>query len=292
MKNNQYSIKDLENLTNIKAHTIRIWEQRYGLLEPKRTPTNIRYYEDNDLRKLLNINLLYSNGLKISKIAALTEQEIIDQSRELIQNQSETDSTLDVLVMAIVNLNEDKIQQLLHELFEEKGMERLYGETIIPLLLKVGELWQLKSISVGHEHFFSNIFRAFVLSKTAELSPAAKKDKKALFFLPPEEEHELSLLVYQFLFREAGWEVLYLGACVPFEDLEITYKQSSPDLAVTNFIKQISEKDFDTTMKRLTEIIPESKLVLAGFICQSYRSKLPKKAAMIESGSDLKILFV
>lgn len=292
MKNNRYSIKDLENLTNIKAHTIRIWEQRYGLLHPKRTSTNIRYYEDNDLRKLLNINLLYSNGLKISKIAALSEDEIIEQSKDVIQDHSESDNSAELLMISIVNLEETKVRSLLNQLYKDYGMEQMYAETIIPLLRKIGELWQLKTISVGHEHFFSNIYRAFVLSRTEMLTPSKLKNKKVLFFLPPNEEHELSMLVYQYLFSKEGWDVIYLGACVPYEDLEITYKQAKPDLVVTSFIKQISEKDFANSIQKIEAIIAGKDLAFAGHICQTYQSILPNKSVLIASRSDFSKIIV
>lgn len=295
MKKSQYSIKDLENLTDIKAHTIRIWEQRYGLLSPKRTETNIRYYEDQDLKKLLNVNLLYTKGFKISKIAALSDEEILEKSKEIIQKERKwDDDEVDVLLMSIIELNEEKIQEVLHRLYKEHGIEHLFSRTIIPLLTKMGELWQLNSLSVGHEHFFSNIYRGFVVSRTNALEVTDKKKhgKKILMFLPPNEEHELSLLIYQYMFKREGWHVYYLGISVPYEDLKISYDQIKPDLSLTSLIAKTSANDFGTVIKEITKVIPEKELILSGGMTATYRDQVPKGVRVIESERDLKQLFV
>lgn len=293
MKKSQYSIKDLENLTDIKAHTIRIWEQRYGLLSPKRTDTNIRYYEDQDLKKLLNVNLLYTKGLKISKIAALSDEEILEKSKEIILNERKwDDDEVDVLLLSIIELDEEKIHGILSRIYEEHGIEHLFARTIVPLLTKMGELWQLSSLSVGHEHFFSNIYRGFILSRISSLDVKVKTKKKILMFLPPNEEHELSLLIYQYMFKREGWQVYYLGISVPFEDLKISYDQIKPDLTLTSLIAKSSEKEFETIVKGIEKVIPHKSLVLSGNMSSLYKNKLASGVRVIESEKDLKALFV
>ena len=288
MKKSQYSIKDLENLTDIKAHTIRIWEQRYGLLSPKRTDTNIRYYEDQDLKKLLNVNLLYTKGYKISKIAALSDEEILEKSKEIILNERKwDDDEVDVLLMGIIELDEDKILGILNRIYDENGIEHLFSRTIIPLLTKMGELWQLNSLSVGHEHFFSNLYRGFLLARTSDLTPK-KVNKKILMFLPPNEEHELSLLVYQYMFKREGWQVYYLGVSVPYEDLKISYDQIKPDLTLTSLIAKSSEKEFETIVKEISKVIPPKELVLSGGMSSMYKEKIPSGTRVIEGEKDLK----
>ena len=159
----RYSIKDLENFTQIKAHTIRIWESRYGLLTPSRTDTNIRYYGEEDLKKILNINLLYTSGLKISKIAALTELEIISNSKALIlEEDTDKQSEIDMLTVMILAFDGDAIKYYLDERLEKEELEDLYITVVIPLLEKIGQLWQVNSIDIIHEHYFSNIFREFI----------------------------------------------------------------------------------------------------------------------------------
>lgn len=293
MRKSQYSIKDLENLTSIKAHTIRIWEQRYDLLSPKRTDTNIRYYEDQDLKKLLNINLLYSNGLKISKIASLTDEEIIEESKKLIRKFSnEENSLVELIIMATIDLDTHKVYDILEESFKGKDIEDFYADTIIPLLHRIGSLWQLNSISVGHEHFFSNILREFILSKTAELPIPDKNSKKALLFLHEGEEHEISLFIYHYVLKRDGWNVIYLGARVPENDLEITYNQFKPNIVVTSFIATLSKEDFSKIVQKITSIVPEKDCIFSGYICNMYREEIPDKVRIIESREDLNRYFV
>jgi len=293
MKRNQYSIKDLENLTSIKAHTIRIWEQRYNLLQPKRTDTNIRYYEDDDLRKILNINLLYSNGFKISKIAKLSENEILSESRKLIMEKSQVnDEMVDLLLMSIIELDENKTYGMLLYAFEEKSIEELYTDIIIPLLHKIGELWQLNTISIGHEHFFSNLLRAFFLAKTSELKIEKKVNKKVMMFLRPGEEHELSLLLYNFIFKREGWQVIYLGSNVPYKDLKLTYDQMNPDLILTSFIARTSKGDFQKILTKVLDNVPKEKMILSGYTSVMYKDLIPKEVSIIENQEDFENIFV
>ena len=289
MKDRKYSIKDLENLTNIKAHTIRVWEQRYGLLHPKRTTTNIRFYQDEDLKKLLNINLLYTNGHKISKIAKLTESEIVKQSKEvLLRNTENKNAEVDALILAIIELNAEAITTTLEINFKKDGMVQLYSALVVPLLRRVGELWQLNTISVGHEHFFSNLLREFIHSKTYQLKQPKKPKGRVLLFLHSHEEHELGLLICNYLFKEAQWETCYLGQNVPFEGLEITYNLFQPDITITNIIKHLNEEEFNTALKSILRIIPEEKLMIGGKIALSYKEDIPAKTKILEGFDDLK----
>ena len=156
----RYSIKDLENFTQIKAHTIRIWEQRYGLLEPKRTDTNIRYYSEDDLKKILNINLLYNSGYKISKIALLSEEEIIEEAKSFILvTETDKQSEIDAITMLILDFNGSAIKKALGVELAKTKLDNMYEDIVIPLLNKIGQLWQVNSINIIHERYFSNIFR-------------------------------------------------------------------------------------------------------------------------------------
>lgn len=293
MKKSQYSIKDLENLTNIKAHTIRIWEQRYELLHPKRTTTNIRYYEDEDLKKLLNINLLYTNGLKISKIASLSEDEIMEKTKSIIEGHYETDSNeVDVMLIAILEMNADKIDEILENALKDTTIEDFYVETLNPLLVKIGDLWRLNSISIGHEHFFSNILRAFLLSKTRELVPLKSRTTSVLMFLPPHEEHELGLLIYNYIFKREGWNIIYLGKNVPYEDLAFTYKQVKPDLVLTSLITNITANGFNKIIQGITVTVPNKKLVVSGSMSLFYKELLPEDVRLISNQKDFQQLIV
>lgn len=291
MKGNSYSIKDLENLTSIKAHTIRIWEQRYNLLQPQRSETNIRFYNDDDVKKILNINMLYSSGMKISNIARLTPAEMKEKFTALInENLGANQSRVDDLIKSTLEMNSFQIHQQLNEDFEKNGMQNTFEETIIPLLTRLGELWQLNTISVGHEHFFSNCFREFILAKTNKFQPSTN-GKTVLLFLHQNEEHELSLLMYHYFLRERGWGCVYLGQNVPTKDVEQTWHQLKPDWAITSFINYGGEKTFNDALNEVLQIIPINKLIISGANTLKFKEQLPKSVRTIHSSEDFNRLF-
>lgn len=287
----KYSIKDIENLTGIKAHTIRIWEQRYNLLSPERTDTNIRYYLDSDLKKILNVNLLYKNGTKISKIAKLNEQEILEGAKSIIEKDKNIgNEKIDQFIQVIIDLETDKIQQLLDDTFKSIGIINMYQEVIIPLLVRIGELWQLGTMNVAHEHFFSHNLREFIMSKINALPPG-KKGKKVLLFLHEQEEHELPLLFYNYLLKDKGWDCIYLGQKVPFTDLENTYYQVSPDMVLTSMITNISSKKFKHILNQTLDIVPNNQLCLSGHNTILYKTLIPENVNVINRLHDFSEIF-
>ena len=208
----EYSIKDLENFTGIKAHTLRIWEQRYNLLEPNRTPTNIRYYTDRDLKKILNVNLLYNNGYKISKIASMSGDQILEKATELLYSQPDSsDDHVEYFIRMIIELDEPAIMERMNALAEQVGVIEFYTGTMIPLLQRVGELWQLDTITVSHEHFFSNILRDFFIRETSKIASPIEAKGRVVLFLHEREMHELSLLFYYYVLKSRNYECYYLG---------------------------------------------------------------------------------
>lgn len=284
----RYSIKDLENYTEIKAHTIRIWEQRYNLLSPKRTESNIRYYSHEDLKKILNINLLYLNGLKISKIAKLSEEEITEKAKELIVDNSTSGSEeVDTLLIAITSMDSDEIRRLLWYYDDQFSMRQLYSNIIIPLLVKMGELWQTNSISIAHEHHFSNILRDFYILKINGLSNEIRQKKTVMLFLPSHEEHELSLLYFQYLLKDGGFKCFYLGKNVPLQDLEESIKQVKPDIIVTNLITRIQHKEIIAYFNELTERCPKAEIRVAGSFTCEIIEELPANIKIISSEEEL-----
>lgn len=286
-----YSIKDLENLTGIKAHTIRIWEQRYNLLNPQRTDTNIRYYLDSDLRKILNINLLYTNGLKISKIAKLSDEEIVTEAEKILQsNKGSTKNDIEAVINKILDMDSEGIHNLLEQQFQQIGIIRMYLEVVNPLLIRIGELWQLGTITVAHEHLFSNTLREFVLSKTNNL-PYPTKGKKIILFLHEQEEHELTLLFYQYLLKDKGWECIYLGQNVPMQDFENAYYQLSPHTVLTSMITNISSKKFRHILNQILDIVPEKELCISGQNTIVYKDLIPPQVNVINKLNDFSEIF-
>ena len=284
MSGNKYSIKDLENFTLIKAHTIRIWEQRYNLFEPKRTDTNIRYYNDDDLKKILNINLLYNHGHKISKIAALAEPEIIIIAKEIImENQSDFQSDIDFLIVSILNFNKTSINNRLNKKIEELSMEGLYDKIIIPTLMKIGELWQVSSFEIIHEHFFSNLLRDFIINKTNALKDSTDLVKSAVLFLHAQEQHELPLLMHQYILTRNGYSCYYFGQNLPIEELNFALKKINPQLVVSVFVAQIKEKVFQSLMNHLEDINKTSQVVISGGQLDNYPDLIPKDIHVVKT---------
>lgn len=229
----EFTIKDLESFTGIKAHTIRIWEQRYGLLAPDRSDTNIRKYSDKDLKFLLNVSLLSNMGYKISQIAQLSE----DAMRELITKHVATEQPeqhfLHMLKISMLNYDESLFNEVVEKHIADHGLERTFKEMILPFMRQIGYLWQANVICPAQEHFISSLVRQKVLTQIdgIRLVPAANA-RPVVLFLPELEIHEISLLMLHYLLKLRGLRSIYLGQSVPFEDLMQVYQR----LGEVNFV--------------------------------------------------------
>lgn len=286
-----YSIKDLENFTKIKAHTLRIWEQRYQLLSPKRTETNIRYYSDKDLKKILNINLLYQNGLKISKIAQLSENEIFEKAQEiLIKEDTSSQDVINKFVEYILELDDQSIQELLRQQYDKLGMETLFTSVLIPLLEKIGVLWQVDAISVSHEHFVSNLLREFIIVKIDGLPINRRTKGKVVLFLKEAEKHELSLLFYYYLLKSRGYDCFYLGQSVPMKDLKILVQEIQPDFLVSSLIAELTKEDFKEFFTDIESFFDISKLFVGGIQLLQFKDQIPDQVHTIQSIDDIKLM--
>jgi DNA-binding transcriptional MerR regulator len=237
----KYSIKELEKLSGIKAHTIRIWEKRHRLIQPQRTNTNIRFYSDDDLKKIINVSVLNNNGLKISKIAGMSGDEMNRKILELTTTKSESSIYIDQMVIAMVELDEEKFEKILVGLTLRFGFERTVVDVIYPFLEKIGVLWQTHHISPAQEHFISNLIRQKVIVAIDSLPIPAKTAKKVMLFLPEHELHEISLLFSSYRCRKAGFRTCYLGQAVPFDDLKSTFEVHHPQILLTCITSAISK---------------------------------------------------
>lgn len=281
----RYSIKDLENFTGIKAHTIRIWEQRYGLFTPKRTDTNIRYYNEEDLKKILNINLLYTDGLKISKIAQLAYPEIRERAKEIIENRNiEELPEINELIVATLEFNKVKIKSIIEN--PPEGIFKQFSKIIIPFLAKIGELWQVNTIEVVHEHFFSNLYREFLISNIDGLESTDTNSNKALLFLHEEEQHEFSILLYYYLFKSKGYNCYYMGQNLPLSNLEFVVNKLSPDYIISTTIAQISEEQFVSFIDHIKPHSKQSKIIIGGYQTNIYKDFIPSSLSVINSEKD------
>lgn len=225
-----FSIRDLENLSGIKAHTIRIWEKRYGLLTPQRSDTNIRTYDISQLQKLLNVTLLYKNGLKISKIAQIKEAEIPIKVREIVAKSSVDSHAINSFKLAMMNFDQALFQKTYANLLSEKSFQEIFWDVFIPLLHELGLLWQTETISPSHEHFISNLIKQKIYTSTEKLQgeDPIRDDKVFVLFLPEDEIHEIGLLFLNYEMLIRGYQTIYLGPSMPIEymvDLHRNYSK-------------------------------------------------------------------
>ncbi|MDP5231124.1 MAG: MerR family transcriptional regulator [Cellulophaga sp.] len=216
-----FSIRDLENLSGIKAHTIRIWEKRYNLFSPERTETNIRTYSLKSLQKLLNITLLYNNGYKISKIADLSETEIPETVKEVIAKKTVKNHAINSFKMAMINFDNTQFSNTYNKLLEENSFRDLFYDVFIPLLNELGILWQTNTISPSHEHFITNLIKQKIIINTEKLqrNEPTKKDKTFVLYLPDNEIHDIGLLYLNYEIALNGYKTIYLGQTIPVDSL-------------------------------------------------------------------------
>jgi MerR family transcriptional regulator, light-induced transcriptional regulator len=260
-----YSIKDLEKLTGIKAHTIRIWEKRYGLINPDRTDTNIRTYSDSELKKLLNTAILNNHGLKISKIAKLGPEAVNSELTRIVESDTKFETQIDSLVVAMVDLDRRKFEKILADCNLKMGFEDTCIKVLYPFLQKVGLMWQTDSINPAQEHFISNLIRQKLFVAIDELyDPDLEGKPKAVMALPEGEMHELGLLFYRYLMEKRGYNTIYLGQSVPFDDLVQTAKAHRADYVVTAFVASIPADSIQAYVGSLSKHIPDAHIIATG----------------------------
>ncbi len=253
---NVFSIKDLENLTGIKAHTIRIWEKRYNVLEPMRTETNIRLYDLANLQKILNITLLHNHGYKISKISKLSDERIPELVNEIISDKSIKNHAISSFKMAMMNFDQTLFINTYDKLLSEKSFKEVFYTIFIPLIQEVGFLWQTNTISIAHEHFVSYLIKQKLLINTEKLQvqEPTNTDKVFVLYLPDNEIHELGLMYLNYEIQLNGYKTIYLGETVPIESLKdvkkyfdnlvfISYITVEPNpLLINDYIKQVKKE--------------------------------------------------
>jgi DNA-binding transcriptional MerR regulator len=260
-----FSIKDIEAVTGIKGHTLRIWEQRYGIVIPKRTETNIRYYDDNDLKKLLNISLLNNHGFKISEIAKMRAEEIYEEVLRLSTSKYAHEAQIKAFISAMLEFNEIAFNQQLSACFIQFGIEYTLLNIIFPLLIEIGILWQIGSIQPSHEHFVTNIIKQkLYVAIDGQVGRFNKSSKRFLLFLPENEKHSIGLLFANYLIRSRGHEVLYLGQEVPLNDLKDAFKNDNPDFILTLMSCAQPHIDKNEFVQFLKDNWPNSMLLLTG----------------------------
>lgn len=277
----QYSIKDLESFTGVKAHTLRIWEQRYNLLAPDRTSTNIRLYDDTQLKTLLNAVMLYNNGYKISHIALLKEADIKSEVDKLVKSNSKHETTVEALIICMINFDELVFEELLSKSISNIGFENTIFEVIYPFFERVGVLWLTDVINPAQEHFVSNIIRQKLIVAIDSLGLITNPNcKKCVTFLHEEELHEIGILMYTYFLKKKGVKVVYLGQVVPYVDVKMAINTVQPDYLLTGFIKPMETDWVNTYIKTLIADFKNCIILTTG-----YQSSL-----ITEKSDNLKII--
>lgn len=262
---NVFSIKDLENLSGIKAHTIRIWEKRYNILEPMRTDTNIRVYDIHNLQKLLNITTLHNFGYKISTIAKMPEERYPVLVREIMSNKNLTDHVLNSFKLAMMNFSQAQFLNTYNSLLQEMTFKEIFYKYFIPLLTDIGYLWQTETITPAHEHFISYLIKQKLASNTEKLQvPENFKDNRTyVLFLPMNEIHELGLMFINYELLLNGYKTVFLGESVPVECLKdvknyfhditfITFMTIEPAAEeVNNYLAKLKQEVLDNETQLL-----------------------------------------
>jgi len=272
---NSFTIKDLENLSGIKAHTIRIWEQRYNFLKPSRSDTNIRYYSNEELKKVLNIALLNKYGYKISHIDKMPENEVRDKIMSLSQAQARQERIVNELIQCMVDLNIEKLEDILDDHIKLKGIERTITLIIFPFMEKIGILWLTNHINPAQEHLVSNIIRQKLIVGIEGISTSLKINKTVLLFLPEGEYHELGMLFMYYLLKSRGIDTIYLGANVPLNDVEYVVNLKKPDFLYSHLTAVGHNFNFDKFISAITKKFIGTPMIISGLLTNNYEKKIP-----------------
>jgi DNA-binding transcriptional MerR regulator len=283
-----YSIKDIEQLSGIKAHTLRIWEQRYNFIQPKRTDTNIRYYDDEDLRLVLNVALLKDNGLKISRICNMASEEMQLEVTKLMEKRLGYPEQIQGLTLAMLELDEDRFEKILGTNILQIGFERTMMNLIYPFFQKIGILWQTGSISPAQEHFISNLIRQkIIVAIDGQVVSSANYNKKYLLYLPEKELHEISLLFSAYLIKSRNNKIIYIGQNVPHQDLVDIYKDHNPDCLLTVMTTYPSPSEIQAYVYKLSDSFKNAQVLISGHQVVGQGIDTPENVIQLNKLQDL-----
>ncbi|TQD38638.1 MerR family transcriptional regulator [Haloflavibacter putidus] len=286
----QFSIKDLEQLSGIKAHTIRIWEKRYGILQPKRTDTNIRYYDLKALQRILNIALLNENGYKISRIAKMNPDEVKSLIKSVSSINSDESRAMKAFKLAMINFDVHLFNQTYNSVFKTRNFREIFKEHFLPLLEEIGTLWQTNTIHPAQEHFITNLIRQKIYWNIERLDriEATRKDKLFVLFLPEGEIHDLGILYLNYELLALGYKVIFLGHSLPFTDLKYL-AETKENIHFVSYLTVKPDNLHDFLEDFQTEV--SSKIScqywLLGRKCESIRSEdLPENIKHFKTTND------
>lgn len=282
----KYSIKDLEKITGIKAHTIRIWEKRYGIVEPSRTPTNIRFYSDGDLRHLMNVAILNKYGYKISNIQSMSVDEITQSVIELTHQDIDNDHQVDNLVMSMIEMDEQRFDKIISSSIIKHGFEYTFESLLYKFLDKIGVLWQIGNVNPAQEHFISQLIRHKLILAIDGQNELKPEHKTFLLFLPENEFHEIALLYMHYLIRKSGHVVIYLGQNVPLVNLKNIFDIHKIDYLLTSLTTNMTHDSIIAFFSEFTNLYKEKELLLGGSCLLENPDTVPQNATFFKSIPD------
>ena len=261
--NSNLSIKDLENISGVKAHTIRIWEKRYRLIKPERTPTNIRFYDNTDLKKLLNISSLISKGMKISKAAMLSSEKLHEAIENLQKNDSVNSEKLLVndLIIATLNCDVFSFEKYYSGYRKKHGFEATVEKILYPLLVRIGLLWSVNKMNIGQEHFASQLVRKKLFAAINAL-PHKASDNKYLLYLPEKQHHEIGLLYAHYLILKKGNQSVYLGPNVPLSYVKSCSETIKATHILCSFIIPIAKDKMLVYLDKMNDYFKDGQVII------------------------------
>ncbi len=266
-----YTIKDLEQISGIKAHTIRIWEQRYGFLQPQRTETNIRSYSADELKVILNVSLLNKYGYKISHIDKMSSADMEEKIMGLNQMDAEKERVVNALIKDMVSLNTHSFERQLDAYIATKGIEKTITDIIFSFLERVGVLWITNHINPAQEHLCSNIIRQKIILGIEKLPKIYTANMHIVLFMPEGEYHEVGLLFVHFLLKQKGISVDYLGANVPTVDIKYLTEQKRVDYLYSHITAPIKGFKMNKFLEQMAQVDPKIPIVITGQMAQEYK---------------------
>ena len=262
----KFTIRDIENLSGIKAHTLRIWEQRYDFFTAQRKESQHRIYSNDDLKKLLRIAYLYHSGWKVSKIATLNEQHILDTVRSIEHAGNKQLSVL-TLLEAAADFDELRFKKVLDDLIKNDGLEKTVLNVCYPFLQKVGLLWMTNNVIPAQEHFSSYIIQHRIIAETDGL-PVSPADNKIVLFSPDGEHHELPLLFINYALRNKNWRTVFLGCNVSWKKIKNLIDREEIKIIYIHIITFLSRFEVDEYLEQLCKAFPQKKVVVSGAAMQ------------------------
>ena len=278
-----FTIKELESLSGIKAHTIRIWEQRYHFLKPSRTETNIRRYSNDELKDLLTVALLNKYGYKISKIDSMSYEQRTKAVMELSGQEASVERLVNRMIGYMIDMRNTDFEKLLNDHINEHGIEKTITEIIFYFLERVGILWHTNYILPVQEHIVSNIVRQKILSAIDGLQLVHKQEPVFLLFLPEHEHHEMGLLFVYYLLRKKRLPVIYLGASVPMKDIEFLFENRTPDYLYLHLTSFPRKHDLARYLSTLSQKFSKTKILMSGSAIMDYKPPMHSNIVRFQS---------